>query len=301
MKLKIILLFFFISSNTQSAQEVSSFNRETDSMCNSRHIDEYLEAEYAASLKINVEKNRKWTKNYIKAVTDEYISSLGSSDILEKYKKNFNADITVSFNNGLICSFPAKIRISGDHKDHLLAPPPIASLDVRLLQGNINSSTRFKLFLPPTRGNDNEIFVTALLNNLNFISPKTYYVPTTFNDQEVTYLFQEKITKELLESYRLREGPILEGDERFLWREDTDEAFDRLNLARLVNRQWADKGLTGLNISEEALHMMNKAYLEYLLGMHYYKSRNERFLNSILFFSAHNLQSFTIYFPLIGI
>ena len=85
MKLKIILLFFFISSNTHSAQEVSNSNLETDSMCNSTHIDKYLEAEYATSLKITVENNRKWAKNYIQAVTDKYISSLGSSDILEKY------------------------------------------------------------------------------------------------------------------------------------------------------------------------------------------------------------------------
>ena len=137
--------------------------------------------------------------------------------------------------------------------------------------------------MPPTRGNDNEIFVSALLNNLKFIAPKTYYVPTTFNGQEVTFLFQEKITKELLESNQLREGPILEGDERFLFREEMlQKDFDKFILARLVNREWADKGLSGLRISKDAVSILNKAYLEYLLGMHYYNSHNEWFLNSVV-------------------
>ena len=282
MKEKIILFFLFISFNAHSAQQAYNSNHQNESMCNSTHIDKYLEAQNATSLNITLEKSRKWGKNYIQAVTDTSSNIYIPHIILEKYKKNFNADIEVSFNNGLICNFPAKIRISGDGKDHLYAPPPITSLDVKLLRGNINSSTKFKLFLPLTRGNDNEIFVSALLNNLKFIAPKTYYVPTTFNGQEVTFLFQEKITKELLESNQLREGPILEGDERFLWRKDsgTDKTYDRFNLARLVNREWADKGLSGLRISKDAVSILNKAYLEYLLGRHYYNSHNEWFLNS---------------------
>jgi len=269
MQLKIILFFWLVSSIAHPAQEVYNSNQQADSFCNSVDTDKFFEAEYATSLNITVEKIRKWNKNYFELVTDRYKSSLEiSRDILEKYKKKFNADITVTFDNGLKCRFPAKIRINGDHKDHILAPPPITSLDVKLLRGNINSSTEFKLFLPHTRRGDNEIFITALLKNLNFISPKTYYIPTTFNNQEVIYLFQEKIAKELLESNRLREGPILEGDERFLWREDT-KGFDRLGLARLVNREWADKGLIGLNISKEAVSVLNKAYLDYLLGKHY--------------------------------
>ena len=266
MKVKIILFFLLISFNAHSAQEAYNSNHQNESMCNSTHIDKYLGEQNATSLNITVEKSRKWGKNYIQAVTDTSSNIYIPRIILEKYKKNFNADIEVSFNNGLICNFPAKIRISGDGKDHLYAPPPITSLDVKLLRGNINSSTKFKLFLPPTRGNDNEIFVSALLNNLKFVAPKTYYVPTTFNGQEVTFLFQEKITKELLESNQLREGPILEGDERFLWRNDsgTDKTYDRFNLARLVNREWADKGLSGLRISKDAVSILNKAYLEYL-------------------------------------
>jgi translation initiation factor 1 (eIF-1/SUI1) len=283
MRLKIILFLCLISSASYPAQDPYNSNQETDSLCNSTDVDKYIEAEYATFLDITVEQSRKWTKNYFRLVTDKYKNPFHLEPlILEKYKMKFNANITVSFDNGLKCRFPAKIRIQGDHRDHTLASPPITSLDVKLLRGNINSSTEFKLFLPHTKNSDNEIFITALLKNLNFISPKTYYIPTRFNDQEVMYLFQEKITKELLESNRLREGPILEGDERFLWREDTAKEFDGLNLARLVNRDWADKSLTSLNISKEAVSVLNKAYLQYLLANHYYKKRTYTYLNSAI-------------------
>ena len=294
MKVKIILFLLLISSNAQSIQEVYNSNQQTDSMCNSTHVDKYLEAQNATSLSITVENRRKWHLNYVRAVSDSSQSKSLPHIIPEKYKKDFKANIEVSFNNGLTCTFPAKIRINGDIKDHIgnmfssptyvgYAPPPITSLDVRLLRGNINSSTKFKLFIPSTRAGDSEIFITALLNNLKFISPKTYYIPTTFIGQEFTFLFQEKIAKELLESYRLREGPILEGDERFLFREDMlKKDFDKFILARLVNRKWADKGFTSLNISKEAVSILNKAYLEYLLGRHYNKSHNEWFLNSAI-------------------
>jgi len=283
MKVNIILFLLLISSNAQSIQEVYDSNEQTDSMCNSTHVDKYLGAKNATSLSITVEKSRKWRLNYVRAVSDSSQSKFLPAVIPEKYKKDFNAGIDVSFNNGLTCTFPAKIRIHGDIKDHIYyAPPPITSLDVRLLRGNINSSTKFKLFLPPTRGSDSEIFITALLNNLKFVSPKTYYIPSTFNGQAVTFLFQEKKSKELLESYQLREGPILEGDERFLFHtEDAFKGHNKFLLARLVNRKWADKGLTSLNISKEAVSILNKAYLEFLLGFHY-ESHNRWFLNSAI-------------------
>ena len=90
-------------------------------------------------------------------------------------------------------------------------------------------------------------------------------------------LFQEKITKEFIEPNDLREAPILEGDERFLFVNDI-VAFDRFGLARIIKKERAEKGYTSLNISKTALTQLNKAYLEYLSGKHIYKNRNDRFL-----------------------
>jgi hypothetical protein len=246
--------------------------------CSTTQTDKLLGAGQAKFISITIPKSRKWNKNYFKAIKDP------AKDILRKYKKKFDAKVGVLFDNDLKCLFTGKIRISGDHKDHIggnddriRPPPPITSLDVQLLDGHIGSTIKFKLFIPRTKGNDNEVFSTALLKELGFLAPKTYYVPSTVNGQNFTFLFQEKIKKEFLESNNLREAPILEGDERFLFANDPF-GFDRLGLARLANKNWSKKGRISLKISKVALGQLNKAYLEYLLGTHIYANRDPNFL-----------------------
>jgi len=267
-----ILLSILFSSNIQA----DKFSCITDD------VDQFIEAKKINFIEISTLKSKKWSKNYFRATTDfknYYIS--------EKYKKKFSANIKVRFDNELECTFPSKIRISGDHRDHLgwggkdilNTTPPITSLDVKLLAGNINSVVKFKLFIPHTKKGNNEVFSTALLAELGFLAPKTYHVPAVFNGQETTFLFQEKITKEFIESNDLREAPILEGDERFLFHNDL-VSFDRFGLARVLNNNWAKKGNTSLSISASALTQLNKTYLQYLSGNHIYKNSQDRLLSS---------------------
>ena len=253
-----------------------------ESACNIDNIDKYIDAETIQFVNITTLKTKKWSKNYLKALTD-----FTQGDIKEKYKKKFSANTEVRFDNGLECIFPSKIRISGDRIDHLgwgsdanpNIKPPITSLDVKLLAGNINSVIKFKLFIPHTKKGNNEVFSTALLKELGFLAPKTYHVDAVFNGLKTEFLFQEKITKEFIESNDLREAPILEGDERFLFLNDM-VAFDRFGLARILNNKWAEKGGTSLNISTTALTQLNRVYLEYLSGKHISKNRQDRLLSS---------------------
>ena len=265
---KIKLIFFtvlalIIFSPSALANKIS---------CSTDNIDKFIEAENIIFIDISTPKSKKWLKNYLQAYKD-------SVSIQEKYKKKFLANINVQFDNELECTFPSKIRINGDHKDHLDSAPPITSLDVELLAGNINSVIKFKLFIPHTRGGKNEVFSTALLKELGFLAPKTYHIPANFNGVETTFLFQEKITKEFIELNQLREAPILEGDERFIWANGF-VGYDIFGLARVINNNWVDKGYTSLNISKIALTQLNKAYLEYLSGKYIYSNLNDRFLNS---------------------
>ena len=72
---------------------------------------------------------------------------------------------------------------------------------------------------PKTRGNlKDEIFLTELLRNLNYLAPRTIKVNTRINKANSDMIFQEKAAKELLEFNNRREGPILEGDERFFFK-----------------------------------------------------------------------------------
>lgn len=243
---------------------VLSFNSYANTVvCNSQDPFNFIESKSIKFIDISTPKSKKWTKNYFKA-----LKSPGKT-IVERYKKRFDADLKILFNNGLECSFPAKIRISGDYKEHIGSTPPVASLDVKLLAGNVDSIVKFKLFIPKTKGSVDEVFSTALLNELGFLTPKTYLVPAIFNGQEFTFLYQEKISKEFIESRYFREAPILEGDERFIYSDtvvksvDT-QTFDRYGLARVVNKNWAEKGETSLEISKLALEQLNKFYIDYL-------------------------------------
>ena len=59
--------------------------------------------------------------------------------------------------------------------------------------------------------------MTELLRQLGFLAPRTEFIKVQMNDTNIKMLFQEKITKELLEYNYRREGPILEGDEKYMW------------------------------------------------------------------------------------
>ena len=62
-----------------------------------------------------------------------------------------------------------------------------------------------------------EIIQTEILRSLNYISPRTINVNVRINQGETEMIFQEKAGKELLEYNNRREGPILEGDEKFFF------------------------------------------------------------------------------------
>ena len=274
-KLNTILLSLLVSASFSLRVYSEEF------FCNTDDVNKFLEEGQVSFIEIETNKTRKWTKNYLRAVSD-----FKNGDISEKYKKKFNADIKVRFDNGLECTYPSKIRISGDRIDHLgwgggikNISPPITSLDVRLLEKNINSIVKFKLFIPQTKNGENEIISTILLTELGFLAPLTSQISAVFNGIKTEFLFQEKITKEFLESNYLREAPILEGDERFLFLNDID-SFDRFGLARLLNGNWAEKGSTSLDISERALKILNQTYLEYLSGKHIQKNLHDRLLSN---------------------
>ena len=80
-----------------------------------------------------------------------------------------------------------------------------------MLEGNILNVTKFKLFLPSTRNSNDEVFFANLMKELGFLSPKTFYVNVTINNNSThKYIFQEKINKEFIESNNLRESALFE-------------------------------------------------------------------------------------------
>jgi hypothetical protein len=93
-------------------------------------------------------------------------------------------------------------------------------------------------------------------------------------------LFQEKISKELLEYNKRREGPILEGDEKYMMsfiskvknnpKVDWGEIFrlsdlgTKIQLSKQTNSSWSIKDPKFTEISLDALEKLNFVYLVYL-------------------------------------
>ena len=74
----------------------------------------------------------------------------------------------------LIVVFKGTVRINGDLPDHLDIENLISSLDITHDEGNVFGITKFKLLIPETRRNDEEIFTTTLLSHMGFLSPRTF-------------------------------------------------------------------------------------------------------------------------------
>ena len=248
MAIRIIFILIFFTSKSYSNTECNNFAfNQFEGFKNKNNIE-----------KINIQINKKET--FFKRASRYYVAvhSKGknkkhnASKYLKQYKKRLKAKIILEDFNGNKCSLPATIRGHGDLKDHfdLKNGVPISSYRIKLKEGNINHITRFILFLPKSRNFDNEIFISTLLKQLGFLSPRTFKVKVKINNVESEYILQENLKKEFLEHNNRVEGPILEAREYL-------STFNTLSLARISNKEWI-KGINqNYNISINSLRKLN--------------------------------------------
>ena len=169
-------------------------------------------------------------------------------------RKRTKAKLTINTINEInfSCKLDIAVRQHGDQKDHRDGAY-LSSLQVKIIDGNIFGITDFLLLRPSQRGYYNEIFVTSLFKNMNLLAPRTSMVKITFNNQDYDFIFQEKIRKEFLENSNLKEGPIIEGDERFVFKKGDVPFVNH----RISNRNYISKNLSTEHISEVALSKLN--------------------------------------------
>ena len=303
------ILFLIFSLNSVSA------NQNAINNCNK--FDQINKELKIKIIDIEFKNYRRWQVNNIRILTNN------SHVIPNQFKKKFRGKLLVTFDNNLICSYDAKIRTHGDLKDHIFYKDGkvFQSLDVQLIKDNINGITKFKLFLKGTRGKEeDEIFMTELLREFDFISPRTELVTVKIYDEDIEMLFQEKITKELLEFNKRREGPIFEGEEKYMmdfaskiqnnpnvnWSEifRVSEIGSTIQLAKQTNSSWSVKNLINQESSFESLSYLNFIYLVYLNSFKDEKN-NYSFLdynlnNNLLALNANDkIQKLNIYDALI--
>ena len=232
------------------------------SFSNGEFLEELKNPENIKNISIKISNSKKWTENSLKIILS------GNSGLInDKLRDDLSAKILVNYKFGQ-CLFKGEVRQSGDYLDHIKLGPNgniLASLSVKLKKGNILNSINFKLLLPKTRNNKQEVFGALLFRHLGYISPETFLVNAEINEAKGIFLFQENSKKELLERNLRREGPLFEGDEKLLWSYKNYKPFllESLSLSRLENDNWAKKGNTSAHIAMNSFIKLQLSYLDY--------------------------------------
>ena len=244
----IIGLFFNSIISVQSeANEVYTtdaelqFEDEIVPYCDKVDVDGAFDLEYfnIKEISISIDDKMGWYSNIFKIIS--------SSDrvIKEEYKDTFNASIKAQFRNEAkqFVHLKLKLEFQETGQTMLIRKDATVSMDVKLLSGNIGGITKFKLFKPVARHYDNEIFVSSLMEELGFMSPRTTYTDVKMKDflnNEIKgrYIFQEKFSKELVEYYGFREGPLIETNELPRWSRIIDNGGGKNNVRYLCQQKF---------------------------------------------------------------
>ena len=240
----LIFLFFYTSLKAECDFKTADYISELNNPLSIKEIS------------IEINKSHKYYENAFKILISN------TKDIPNKLKKQYSSKIIVSYNFGN-CIYKGSVRQHGDHRDHIVNKNGniYSSLQVKPLKGNIMNSVRFKLLLPETRENLNEILGTLIYRNLGFIAPETFQVNTKINGLKAVMLFQENIRKEMLERNLRTEGPLFEGDESLLFVDGERKHVDDIALSRQINKKWFLKGENYLKISLKSFEKLQSAYL----------------------------------------
>jgi hypothetical protein len=269
-----IILIFVISNiihsqnlETNNLKNLEKIQDEIVPLCDGVSFSDLNNLNYRniELIDILIPNSADWYRNFYKA---HLYSTEKGNYINNIFKKEFPANLNITYDNGILCSYKAEVRINGDLSDHIDINNLVVSLDVNLQEGNIFGITRFKLLIPETRRDDEEIFATTLLKELGFLSPRTFYVLSSINSNNShKFIFQEKLVKEMLEYNGYREGPILETNEEYVWNSNKDsfyrrdDLFDKqaIEIGRVINTRWANLSKSNKTISLQALEAFNKS------------------------------------------
>lgn len=142
-----------------------------------------------------------------------FLSDINYSKLKTRNEKKW-IDVKIIYNGKEIES---KIRINGSPTtmDHIDFARGVASLHVKLINGNIEGMKRFRLLLPRSKSYENEIFWSLMMETLNHPTPYTRFVNVKFQNKLVGMIFQEKAESSFLKRWQIGYSPVLEGNSSY--------------------------------------------------------------------------------------
>jgi len=144
---------------------------------------------------------------------DSYIDDALKGEIISKAHKQY----VDAFIIDKVDSIPIKMRLKGDWTDHLT----LGKISYRIKIKGDHSYMGLKTFSiqhPKTRNNMHEWFMHKICDKEDILSTKYEFLPVYINGvNKGVYAIEEHFDKQLLESRRRREGPILKFDEGGFW------------------------------------------------------------------------------------
>tara|TARA_B100000700_G_scaffold314452_1_gene401060 strand:- start:805 stop:3132 length:2328 start_codon:yes stop_codon:yes gene_type:complete len=253
----LVLFQIFINQNekskilSQKIKKCNDLSYESHILNKSQNFSDF-------NMTLIIDEERKWKRIILNTHLSEHEDKSFTYDA-----EYTDAKIILKNNFGFQCKLKAKIKPHGDLLDHYRDYGPgydpiyaLPSIKVKLMEGNIFGIVEFRLLVPKTRREGNEIFVTTLFQKLNFYAPRTTYVNLNYDKKDYRFLFQEKLNKEFLESNSLQEGLFFAGDERF--------SFKYENISYVNGKAVEEKeiGISKFRITESRFLKKNQVFID---------------------------------------
>lgn len=126
----------------------------------------------------------------------------------------------IANDGGLAERFRTRLRLKGDWKDHFEHPTKLSFRFSVQGEGYIFGMKRFSIQHPNTRNFQNELLVLDEMRRWGILAPRYRFVDVRINEYPIGIMaLEEHVSKELLESQRRREGPVVVVDEDPMWRQ----------------------------------------------------------------------------------
>ena len=227
-------------------QEIVNEKPNIDPECEEDFEDQDLNAWLQKVKVIKLDLNEE---RFFKKILKKYKYNDGISNQSKREWSDYHS-LEVQFNNSL-CKHNGKYRLTGDLYDHGGKGGAILhSIKIKLKNARINNITKFKLLVPQTRSSENELLNVLIHKKMGFIAPRTAMIKVQIAGQTFDAIFQEDISKELLEKNNLHDGIIIEGD----------EGNQDLTNPRIINTKFLTSSSTH-TIAKDVLNLIAPVYL----------------------------------------